>query len=157
MMRFLADESETLALGRELYDVLPPGALVFLHGDLGAGKTTLVRGFLRAAGFADAVKSPTFTVVEEYHLVTCTVHHFDLYRLGSPDELEWLGFRDYLRGDAICFIEWPERAGALLPVPDLELTLRYTDAGRSAELIAPGPKGLELLDRLVRRPGNALG
>lgn len=157
MIRLLADERETLELGRDLHDVLPPGTLVFLHGDLGAGKTTLVRGFLRAAGFAGTVKSPTFTIVEEYHLVTCTVHHFDLYRLASPDELEWLGFRDYLRGDAICFIEWPERAGALLPIPDLELTLRFTDPGRSAELAAPGSSGLELLYRSGGLPGDALG
>jgi tRNA threonylcarbamoyladenosine biosynthesis protein TsaE len=151
MIRYLADENGTLDLGRDLHKVLAPGSVVFLHGDLGAGKTTLVRGFLRAAGFAGAVKSPTFTVVEEYCLLNYSVHHFDLYRLASPDELEWLGFRDYLRTDAICFIEWPEHAEDLLPIPDLDLTLRFMNSGRSAEMAAPGPSGLALMNRLTRR------
>lgn len=154
MILYLAEESDTLDLGRALHHVLPLGSIVFLHGDLGAGKTTLVRGFLRAAGYGGAVKSPTFTVVEEYRFPTCTIHHFDLYRLANADELEWLGFRDYLRSDAICFVEWPERAEGLLPIPDLDVTLRFTNPGRSAEVIAPESIALALTERLSRRPSD---
>jgi tRNA threonylcarbamoyladenosine biosynthesis protein TsaE len=136
MIRPLPDEDATLALGRSLFGALMPGSVVFLHGNLGAGKTTLVRGFLRAAGYPGAVKSPTFTLVEEYALDTLTVCHFDLYRLGSPDELEWLGFRDYLRSDTLCFIEWPERGGSELPEPDLAIDLAVDLPGRTATLWA---------------------
>lgn len=129
----LPDEAATARLGAALLGLGGP-ALVRLEGDLGAGKTTLVRGFLRAAGHAGAVRSPTYTLVESYRTDRCVVHHFDLYRLGDPLELEELGVRDYFDGDAWCFVEWPERAGGLLPAADLEVALAVRGTGRRATL-----------------------
>lgn len=146
--RHLADEAETLAFGRLLQRAVAPGTIVFLRGNLGAGKTTLVRGYLRATGFQGPVKSPTFTVVEEYRLNGAEVLHFDLYRLGTPDELEWLGIRDYLRGDVVCFIEWPERGEDVLPMPDLDITLTISGSGRQAAIAAPSTEGREILSRI---------
>ncbi|RYU60543.1 tRNA (adenosine(37)-N6)-threonylcarbamoyltransferase complex ATPase subunit type 1 TsaE [Methylolobus aquaticus] len=145
MRLFLPDEAATLALGRRLFECLKPGSLVFLRGTLGAGKTTLVRGLLRAAGHQGAVKSPTFTLVEEYALPGLTLYHFDLYRLSSPDELEWFGFRDYLRSDSLCLIEWPERGGDALPAPDLSIELELDLPGREARIEAAPDGDSELL------------
>ncbi len=149
MRCFLAEEAATLEFARHLYRVLTPGMIIFLRGELGAGKTTLVRGCLRAAGFQGPVKSPTFTVVEEYVLETCTIYHFDLYRLASPEELEWLGFRDYLPGQPICFIEWPERAEGALPAPDLQIFLTLEGSARMAEVNASSRAGEEALAQLA--------
>jgi tRNA threonylcarbamoyladenosine biosynthesis protein TsaE len=144
----LPDESATLDLAGRVFRALPAGGLVFLHGHLGAGKTTFVRGCLRAAGFQGAVKSPTFTLVEEYALPGRSLFHFDLYRLNDPEELEWMGIRDYLRPDALCFVEWPERGAGLLPAPDLDIYLRIQDSARLAEVSASTGQGLEILSRL---------
>jgi tRNA threonylcarbamoyladenosine biosynthesis protein TsaE len=144
----LRDEAETLALAERVYRAMLPGCLVFLHGNLGAGKTTFVRGWLRAAGFSGPVKSPTFTLVEEYPLEDRIVYHFDLYRLSDPEELEWMGFRDYLRPDAVCFIEWPERGEGLLPEADIEISLEIAGMGRTAEIAGVTSRGREVLARL---------
>jgi len=149
VIRPLADEAATLALGSALFGHLPPGSVVFLHGNLGAGKTTLVRGFLRAAGYQGPVKSPTFTLVEEYQLPRCAVFHFDLYRLKGPDELEWMGFRDYLLGEALCFIEWPERGEGYLPTPDLIISLAIEETGRTATLSAATGNGRVVLGNVA--------
>jgi tRNA threonylcarbamoyladenosine biosynthesis protein TsaE len=130
MMRLLKDEAETEAFGAELLQWLPKKCLIFLRGQLGAGKTTLVRGFLRAAGYRGKVKSPTFTLVEEYTLDGRKVLHFDLYRLADPEELEWIGIRDYLAEQAICFIEWPEMGRGFLPEPDVVIELTAHGEGR---------------------------
>lgn len=119
-----------LQLGALLASNLQPPALIFLCGDLGAGKTTLVRGVLRALGWQQAVKSPTYTLVESYLIGDKAYHHFDLYRLADPEELAFLGFRDYLSAESVCFIEWPERGSGLLPVPDLEIAIEYTGKSR---------------------------
>jgi tRNA threonylcarbamoyladenosine biosynthesis protein TsaE len=145
MKRLLRDEAATLAFAAELYRRLTAGCLVFLHGDLGAGKTTFVRGCLRAAGFTGAVKSPTFTLVEEYALDGRVLYHFDLYRLNDPEELEWMGIRDYLRPDALCFVEWPERGEGLLPEADLEIRLDIAGSGRSVEVWGNTEKGRAVL------------
>jgi tRNA threonylcarbamoyladenosine biosynthesis protein TsaE len=145
---FLPDEPATLEFAGRVFRALPSGGLVFLHGNLGAGKTTFVRGCLRAAGFRGAVKSPTFTLVEEYALPGRTLFHFDLYRLNDPEELEWMGIRDYLRPDALCFIEWPERGAGFLPEPDLDIHLHIQDSARRAELLARTETGREILSRL---------
>jgi tRNA threonylcarbamoyladenosine biosynthesis protein TsaE len=144
----LPDESATLDFAGRVFRALPAGGLVFLHGNLGAGKTTFVRGCLRAAGFQGAVKSPTFTLVEEYALPGRSLFHFDLYRLNDPEELEWMGIRDYLRPDALCFVEWPERGAGLLPAPDLDIRLRIQDSARRAEISASTGQGSEILSRL---------
>lgn len=144
----LRTEDETLAFGKRLFEVLESGAIVFLHGELGAGKTTLVRGYLRAAGYRGAVKSPTYTLVEEYFIGGRRIYHFDLYRLADPEELEWIGIRDYLGGGATCFVEWPERGAAVLPRPDLSIRLAAAESGRKIELEFFGDAGLALADRL---------
>ncbi len=148
MRVMLRNEAETLALAGRVHSALSSGALVFLHGNLGAGKTTFVRGWLRAAGFSGAVKSPTFTLVEEYRFEDRMVYHFDLYRLNHPEELEWMGFRDYLRPDAVCFVEWPERGAGFLPRADLDIRLEMAGSGRIAEISAGTDRGAAALARL---------
>ncbi|WP_374088792.1 tRNA (adenosine(37)-N6)-threonylcarbamoyltransferase complex ATPase subunit type 1 TsaE [Methylomicrobium lacus] len=130
MQRYLESTEATEQFGAELWCLLPAKCLVFLHGDLGAGKTTLVRGFLQAAGHLGVVKSPTYTLVEEYQIGGRKVYHFDLYRLADPEELEWIGIRDYLDDEAVCIIEWPEMGEGMLPAADLAIHLRVQDAGR---------------------------
>ncbi len=145
----LPDEAATLALAASVYRCLPPGCLVYLHGNLGAGKTTFVRGCLRGAGYAGAVKSPTFTLVEEYALADRALFHFDLYRLNDPEELEWMGIRDYLRPDATCFIEWPERGAGLLPEADLDIRLEIAGPARRAVISANTGQGRAILALLA--------
>lgn len=144
----LPDEASTLAFGARFYRALAPGCLVFLQGNLGAGKTTFVRGCLRAAGHQGPVKSPTFTLVEEYGLEGRSVFHFDLYRLNDPEELEWMGMRDYLGPDSICFIEWPERGEGGLPAADVEVSIAIEGPSRSAALRACSEAGEKILRAL---------
>ncbi len=138
----LDNEQETEAFGAELWRVLPEKCLIFLNGDLGAGKTTLVRGLLRAAGYPGTVKSPTYSLVEEYDLGDRRVFHFDLYRLKDPEELEWMGMNDYLAQKALCFVEWPQMGEGFLPPPDLSLLLELAGEGRSIQIndLAPSLK-----------------
>ncbi len=129
----LADEAATLALGASLASTLPARACVHLKGDLGAGKTTLVRGLLRAAGHAGAVRSPTYTLVEPYSLARGEVFHLDLYRLADPEELEFIGLRDVIdRG--LLLVEWPERGIGVLPEPDVVVYLEHDGRARTARL-----------------------
>lgn len=130
----LLNEQETELLGAELWRVLPEKCLVFLHGDLGAGKTTLTRGVLRAAGHKGAVKSPTYTLVEEYDIANRKVYHFDLYRVKDPEELEWIGIRDYFEQQSLCFIEWAELGKGFLPQPDIELSIKMEGDGRAVTI-----------------------
>lgn len=127
---FLADTSATEQFGAELWADLPKPAVVFLQGDLGAGKTTLVRAYLRAGGFTGAVKSPTYTLVEEYTINHSKIFHFDLYRLAEPEELEWIGIRDYFDSASVCFIEWPDKGKGFLPEPDYIISLHPEGNGR---------------------------
>ena len=151
----LRDTAATEALGAVLADCAAgTGLLLFLHGELGAGKTTLVRGYLHRSGHRGAVKSPTYTLVEPYELGAHTVYHFDLYRLGDPEELEFLGIRDYLASDAQCLIEWPERGVGILPEPDLHLTLEYRDSSRQAQLSAQSPRGEAVLQCVQENSAN---
>ncbi len=130
----LNDSDETEALGAALWKILPKKCLVYLYGDLGAGKTALMRGLLRQAGHGGAVKSPTYSLVEEYHLPEHRVFHFDLYRLKDPEELEWFGINDYLSQEALCCIEWPQMGEGHLPPADIELKLSHQGHRRIIEI-----------------------
>ena len=132
---YIEDEAAMMAFGGKLADDLQDGGIVLLKGDLGAGKTTLVRGLLRHLGHQGIVKSPTYTLVEPYELKDRKVYHFDLYRLGDPEELEYMGGRDYWESGALCLIEWPEQAKGYLPEADLTLEISYQDTGRSISII----------------------
>jgi tRNA threonylcarbamoyladenosine biosynthesis protein TsaE len=122
-------------LGADLAALCRQGnKVIYLTGNLGAGKTTLVRGFLRAWGYHGAVKSPTFTLVEQYTFAEITVYHFDLYRLHDPEELEYIGIRDYLTPQSVCLIEWPEKGHGLLPPADISCYIDITDGDRSVTL-----------------------
>ncbi|QSP94580.1 tRNA (adenosine(37)-N6)-threonylcarbamoyltransferase complex ATPase subunit type 1 TsaE [Marinobacter salinisoli] len=148
---FLKDETETEALGQELARVVVAserGVTLFLDGDLGMGKTTMSRGLMRGLGHEGAVKSPTYTLVEPYEDLAMPAYHFDLYRLGDPEELEYMGIRDYFSADTVCLIEWPERGQGLLPDPDIEIHFEREGDGRSVVLRAGTEEGAALLNSL---------
>jgi len=124
------------------------GAVIFLQGDLGAGKTTFARGFLRGYGFQGAVKSPTYTLVEPYEFKHCSIFHFDLYRLSSPEEVAYLGIEEYFTEETICLVEWPERGKGWLPLPDLTITLSGSGTDREFCWQGHTPKGCKAAERL---------
>ena len=124
------------ALGAELVKNLQAPAVVYLRGELGTGKTTLVRGALRALGHQGPVKSPTFTLVESYSLDSLEVHHFDLYRISDPEELQWIGLREYFHHAAIGFIEWPEKGQSGLPPATVEIQIRHAGDDRHVEIFS---------------------
>jgi tRNA threonylcarbamoyladenosine biosynthesis protein TsaE len=144
----IADESRMRALGARLIAACDRGGVIALEGDLGTGKTTLVRGALEAEGVSGGVRSPTYTLVEYYPLERFAVAHFDLYRLADAEELEYLGFRDYLNRDTLCLIEWPQRASGYLQGVDLEIELAYDPGGRRVTFEALTPWGQEVISRL---------
>jgi tRNA threonylcarbamoyladenosine biosynthesis protein TsaE len=144
----IRNEVEMRAFGAKLLGVCDHGGVITLSGELGTGKTTLVRGALQAQGIDSGVRSPTYTLLEYYPLQHLAVAHFDLYRLGDGEELEYLGYRDYLNPQTLCLIEWPERAAGYLQAVDLAIDLDYDDAGRRLEFAAGSDWGRELLSRL---------
>jgi tRNA threonylcarbamoyladenosine biosynthesis protein TsaE len=141
----LADAAATEALGAQLARCLPAGGVLFLRGELGAGKTTLVRGLLRALGHAGIVKSPTYTLVEPYETAQGPVYHFDLYRLADAEELEFMGARDFFGPESRCLLEWPERGAGFLPPADVTVALTTVGAGRRAVVEAGGARGESVL------------
>lgn len=148
---FLADEAATLALGRALSQCLEPGLVVYLRGDLGAGKTTLVRGILRGLGYEGAVRSPTYTLVELYEVSRLDLHHFDFYRFHDPREWIDAGFRESFNGQSVSLIEWPEKAAGSVPPADVEITLRASGSGRSASFTHNSVRGQKCLTELAER------
>tara|TARA_R110000764_G_scaffold110472_3_gene197010 strand:+ start:11361 stop:11834 length:474 start_codon:yes stop_codon:yes gene_type:complete len=135
-------------LGGEIARALVARGVVYLEGNLGMGKTTLSRGMIRGLGHVSAVKSPTFTLVEPYELPAATVYHFDLYRLVDPEELEFLGVRDYFSADSLCLVEWPEKGRGVLPRPDLTITISVEGAGRRLLFTGQTEHGLASCQRL---------
>jgi tRNA threonylcarbamoyladenosine biosynthesis protein TsaE len=151
----LPDEAATLALGAALAAALEPGLSIHLRGELGAGKTTLVRGVLRALGHPGPVKSPTYTLVELYEVSRLVLHHFDFYRFHDPREWSDAGFRESFNGRNVSLIEWPEKAGGLLPPADVEIHLASSGDARSASLRARSEPGRRCLVRLAARLPSA--
>lgn len=147
----LADEAATVAMGNELANLIEQGAVIYLHGDLGAGKTTLTRGIVQGFGHQGKVKSPTYTLVEPYELANTHVYHFDLYRLGDPEELEFMGIRDYFSPTAICVVEWPEKGGEFIPTPDLDITMRYVGEAREIEIHSVSERGKAITAKLNQK------
>ena len=142
------DEAAMVALGARLGDLCNAPLVIYLEGDLGMGKTTLSRGLIQSLGHTGAVKSPTYTLVEPYELAKFTIYHFDLYRLGDPEELEFLGLRDYLQGRNVCVVEWPERAAGALPRADIDVIIQKVNEGRQVQLVSHTNQGAALLSGL---------
>jgi tRNA threonylcarbamoyladenosine biosynthesis protein TsaE len=149
----LINEAATLALGKSLAHCLQPGLVIYLHGDLGAGKTALTRAILHAAGHQGNVKSPTYTLVEPYQILVqgraTKFMHFDLYRMISAEEFIEAGFRDEFNDDTICIVEWPEKADGILPKPDLDVFIDIEEIGRGVKLHALTAKGSACLELLA--------
>jgi len=146
---FLPDEDATLALGAAMATALEPALAIHLRGELGAGKTTLVRGVLRGLGWRGPVKSPTYALVELYEVSRLNLHHFDFYRFHDPREWIDAGFRETFNGRNVCLVEWPEKAAGLLPPADVEIVLESSGSGRSATLRAGSPRGERCLRQLA--------
>lgn len=144
----LADEAATLALAALFAPHLRQGAVLYLQGDLGAGKTTFSRGLLQAMGHPGNVKSPTYTLVEPYTIADQHIFHFDLYRLRDPEELEFMGIRDYFSKGNLCLIEWPERGYGLLADADLELQLQIDQNQRQLRVTANQPQAVAWMDAI---------
>jgi len=154
----LSGEAATRALGARLAEILAirppirPGLRIYLHGELGAGKTTLVQGLIAALGYTGRVKSPTYTLVELYALSRLNLYHFDFYRFRDESEWREAGFSEYFDSDGICLVEWPEKAGNTLPQADLDITLEVDDAegtSRHATIAAHTLAGAQCFDSLT--------
>lgn len=148
----LADEAATCAFGARLAQVIAPGLSLYLHGDLGSGKTTLARGLLRGLGYTGRVKSPSYTLVELYPVSRLNLYHFDFYRFQDPREWRDAGFSEYFNDASVCLVEWPEKAAGLLPVADLDLTLEFAADGRDLSIHAGTESGQACLNRLLQMP-----
>lgn len=149
LIKKIPTENAMLQLGATLACLCAPGMIIGLHGDLGAGKTVFCRGFLRALGHDGNVKSPTFTLVEPYALSQGPVYHFDLYRLGHPEELLFIGLEDYLTDESIALIEWPEQGRGVLPVLDIVCHITMQGELREVRLESNTPLGEGVLARAV--------
>ena len=147
----LLDESATSRLGMLIAESIVPSMKIYFRGDLGAGKTTLVRAILRALGYEDRVKSPSYALVEAYKVSSLYLYHFDFYRLHNPNEWTDSGFREMFASRAACLVEWPEMAGNTLPLPDLDIHLSICGEGRRATLVANSESGRTCLSALKSR------
>ena len=148
LQQIIDSEAGMLSFGARFAEQVTEGAIIYISGELGAGKTTLCRGILRGKGHQGKVKSPTYTLVEPYHLPSGPVYHFDLYRLADPSELEYMGYRDYLDGKAICLVEWPEKGSGWLPEPDIHIRITAGKRGRTLECYGKSELGVNIISDL---------
>lgn len=148
---FIPDEEAMLLLGKQVASAVNSGIIIFLHGELGTGKTTFVRGFLRGLGYTQKVKSPTYTIVEPYEIKKCKVpmlvFHFDLYRINDDSEFEHLGIPEYFFPSALCLIEWAEKGAHVLPQADLACYIDFSKKGRMVRIQSFTERGQEVLKR----------
>jgi tRNA threonylcarbamoyladenosine biosynthesis protein TsaE len=144
----LHDEQATIRLGQALAPLVLPAMRIYLRGELGTGKTALVRALLKSLGHSGRVKSPSYTLVEPYLISSLYLYHFDFYRFRDAREWDEAGFRELFGGTAVCLVEWPERAGDLLPTPDVEIRLSLAGAGRDIELLARTETGAKCVSAL---------
>ncbi|WP_166425403.1 tRNA (adenosine(37)-N6)-threonylcarbamoyltransferase complex ATPase subunit type 1 TsaE [Paraglaciecola sp. 20A4] len=148
---YLADEQATTELAAKLAILCSTATVIYLEGDLGAGKTSFCRGFIHGLGYVGRVKSPTYTLVEPYEINGWRIFHFDLYRLSDPEELEYIGIRDYFDDDCICLIEWPDKGYGLLAAADLHISIEFIDDSRSITVQANNEYGQKLLSDLAQK------
>lgn len=156
LSQYISDENAMCEFGRRLIQAIcglntPNCVVLYLNGELGAGKTTLSRGIIQGLGHQGNVKSPTYTLVEEYRLPSKTIYHFDLYRLSDPEELEFMGIRDYFAENTVCLIEWAEKGQGLLAAADLLINIEYADSARILELKAGSTQGEHIIRQLKLR------
>ena len=156
LARHVPDGQAMEALGQCLARSARHPGIIYLRGDLGTGKTTLVRGLLRGFGYHGKVKSPTYTLVEPYPIEGLTIYHLDLYRLGSPEELEWIGIRDLLGESALLLVEWPEQGDGVLPPADLVISLTYQGPGREVRFQTLTEAGESMLAACVHQDPSVL-
>ena len=148
---YLADEQATTELAGQLANLCSRATVIYLEGDLGAGKTSFCRGFIHALGYKGRVKSPTYTLVEPYEINDWRIFHFDLYRLSDPEELEFIGIRDYFDDDCICLIEWADKGEGLLAAADLHISIEFIENSRSLTGQANNEYGQTLLSELAQK------
>ena len=146
---FLADENDTLKLGERFAQLISPPLIIWLEGDLGAGKTTFTRGFLNALGYNGAVKSPTYNIVETYPFKGFNLHHFDLYRFQNPEEWLDAGLDELITADSIILIEWPQLGGDLAPPADIILNITISSSGRTVQINAVTAHGINILNKII--------
>ncbi|OMG54021.1 tRNA (adenosine(37)-N6)-threonylcarbamoyltransferase complex ATPase subunit type 1 TsaE [Azonexus hydrophilus] len=153
----LPDEAATQLLGENLAVAIAPGLVIFLEGDLGAGKTTLARALIRALGHTGPVKSPTYALVEVYVVSSLYLYHFDFYRFESPEEFLDAGFGEYFNDASVCLVEWPDKAAGCVPSPDLRIHLQHAGSARVAALAASSERGASCVRTLtsIREGGNS--
>ena len=150
---YIPNENAMCAFGEKLIKAIcqmsnNKSVMLYLNGDLGAGKTTLSRGMIQGLGHSGNVKSPTYTLVEEYKIGGKIIYHFDLYRLADPEELEFMGIRDYFAENTICLIEWAEKGAGLLASADLLVNIAYAENARNIELLAESETGRQIIQQL---------